>query len=592
MAKKLGEDKPLLPRQSIRVLQRRYCNASKCIKSKAALLALTLNFAVHIFYYTFISPTHFYSVQPELLSILVNIGFSTLLRFTYPLAGYLADNKFGRYKTVFSSLKILQPGIVIIVIGGALVVVNVLFSDRMIREVQVVLTIIGSLLAFIGFLLLIFGIIGFKANIIQFGLDQLFDSPWEDQVVFLYWFLWTSFCPRLIMHFVFKTARQVKQSNLFQYSAIGVAFTITLIFIIVLLCTARENKTWFFVNLSTLNPYKLVYLVTKFSRKHKVPVYRSALTYCEDEVPSGLDLGKTKYGGPFTTEQVEDVKVFYGILKVLLAIGPVFSLCYICSPMIFVLESHLKDVTYRISEDTATNNSTMNSLQKTGAILFDALDQIFVLLFIPFHLTFVRPFISYYTPGMLKKMGITMGVVLCAVIVLFVLDTLLHVQSKTLSCMFAIKITAANESTVNDSTTETPALARYFSYISVIHRTITNTSVVFIHVALYKFVCSQGPHSMKGLLVGVSYAIRAFFDLLGPLLGLLVGFTWHGGGFPSCGMVYYIFSIVLGSFSLLLYAYIARGYKYRVRDEPCYVRRYVEEYYYKYSRTLEDNFYT
>ena len=51
-------------------------------------------------------------------------------------------------------------------------------------------------------------------------------------------------------------------------------------------------------------------------------------------------------------------------------------------------------------------------------------------------------------------------------------------------------------------------------------------------------------------------------------------------------------SIVLGSFSLLLYAYIARGYKYRVRDEPCYVRRYVEEYYYKYSRTLEDNFYT
>ncbi len=30
------------------------------------------------------------------------------------------------------------------------------------------------------------------------------------------------------------------------------------------------------------------------------------------------------YGGPFTTEQVEDVKVFLGILKVLLSVGPIF----------------------------------------------------------------------------------------------------------------------------------------------------------------------------------------------------------------------------------------------------------------------------
>ena len=40
----------------------------------------------------------------------------------------------------------------------------------------------------------------------------------------------------------------------------------------------------------------------------------------------GLDLGKEKYGGPFTTEQVEDVKAFYGILKVLFSFGVVFFL--------------------------------------------------------------------------------------------------------------------------------------------------------------------------------------------------------------------------------------------------------------------------
>ena len=66
--------------------------------------------------------------------------------------------------------------------------------------------------------------------------------------------------------------------------------------------------------------------MTKFACQHKVPIQRSAFTFCEDDIPSGLDLGKAKYGGPFSTEQVEHVKAFYGILKVLFALVPVFFL--------------------------------------------------------------------------------------------------------------------------------------------------------------------------------------------------------------------------------------------------------------------------
>ena len=73
------------------------------------------------------------------------------------------------------------------------------------------------------------------------------------------------------------------------------------------------------------NPYKLVYKVIKLAAYHKTPIRRSAFTYCEDELPSRMDLGREKYGGPFTTEQVEDVKAFLGILQVLLKLGPVFA---------------------------------------------------------------------------------------------------------------------------------------------------------------------------------------------------------------------------------------------------------------------------
>ena len=69
-----------------------------------------------------------------------------------------------------------------------------------------------------------------------------------------------------------------------------------------------------------------MYKVTKFVYKHKVPFRRSAFTYCTEELPSRMDVGKHKYGGPYTTKQVEDVKAFWGIFKVVLSIGPAFLL--------------------------------------------------------------------------------------------------------------------------------------------------------------------------------------------------------------------------------------------------------------------------
>ena len=51
---------------------------------------------------------------------------------------------------------------------------------------------------------------------------------------------------------------------------------------------------------------------------------RSAFTYSDDEKPSRFDYAKERYGGPFTTEQVEDVKTFVRILTLLATLGPVF----------------------------------------------------------------------------------------------------------------------------------------------------------------------------------------------------------------------------------------------------------------------------
>ena len=69
---------------------------------------------------------------------------------------------------------------------------------------------------------------------------------------------------------------------------------------------------------------KTIYRVLKYAAKHKAPSNRSSFTYWEEDVPSRINLGKTKYGGPFTVEQVEDVKT---LLRILALTAPL-CLCF------------------------------------------------------------------------------------------------------------------------------------------------------------------------------------------------------------------------------------------------------------------------
>ena len=75
----------------------------------------------------------------------------------------------------------------------------------------------------------------------------------------------------------------------------------------------------------TQNPFKLIYKVIRYAIKQKHPRCRSAFTYCEDELPSRIDFGKSKYGGPFTTEQVEDVKTFLRLLLMVALVSVLVS---------------------------------------------------------------------------------------------------------------------------------------------------------------------------------------------------------------------------------------------------------------------------
>ena len=74
---------------------------------------------------------------------------------------------------------------------------------------------------------------------------------------------------------------------------------------------------WLDTNDKTGNPIKLIFGVLNYARKNKYPRLRSAFTYIDEEQPSCLDFREHKFGGQFTEEEVELVKIIFHILLLL-----------------------------------------------------------------------------------------------------------------------------------------------------------------------------------------------------------------------------------------------------------------------------------
>ncbi len=400
-------------------------------------------------------------------------------------------------------------------------------------------------------------------------MDQLRDAPSQDLVVFLHWYFWSYYCSTFTTQGVYAaiTYHYPSHDHTTRMLAVTSMIVLSIVILAISLSIADFKQRWFIVEPGGNNPYKLVYKVIRFAWLHKIPVNRSAFTYCEDELPSMLDLGKSKYGGPFTTEQVEDVKVFLGILKVLLSIGPIF---FMHMTVTFVVLRH------------AHKGSSLHGRALVEHMLLDSglLSTALIIVFLPLYLCILRPFISYHIPGMLKRIGIGF-ILLCISLVLVVV-----MRPFTHDKIFVhghppdeLKV-CANNQVFNSSTSDVP---NHFS-LKVIHLTAQHTlSALFkmlVYISIWEFICCQSPHSIKGLIFGVFYAIQGLFRSLAVTLSLLFRYFWTNSSF-DCAIIFLLVNIVIGIVAFLVYVCVAKRYKYRMRDEPSHVHRYAEEYYSK-----------
>ena len=242
----------------------------------------------------------FPSNQPK-VSIVLPYIHSFLHTVLFVVMGWLADTKIGRERSINLSLWSCWLAIVLQVIsyciqyGTCGLPVNI--AKYRISGVALLLILIGSSSLF--------------ATVLAYGMDQMIDESNAQIRAFVHWVVWGIF-----MGFLFGYIAFVK-NTIYDAKLLLVTGMIVFLFIsFTLLAHTYFIKHFRPSGILLRNPYTTVHNVLMYAYRHKHPENRSAFTYWETKLPSRIDLGKGKYGGPFTEGEVEDVKIFLRIVAI------------------------------------------------------------------------------------------------------------------------------------------------------------------------------------------------------------------------------------------------------------------------------------
>ena len=589
----------LSSQQSVIGLRRLFNCYNVCLPSKAAIYILFSAAVVGCIYYTLMGITTAFiiSSSPHLINVAIYFSLPyailALVMIFYPWSGFIADVYCGRFRVIRISLCFLLIYLILVCaveITGLAKLHSVRFYkySEFFHSPLGVCVVIFSLMALIFF---VFGQAGYQANFIQFGLDQLLEAPSHHLGLFVHYVVWTFQLGSLpISLFPIFWCKSKKLNMIVRYILYPLPI-VMLLSVSVLLFINHSRKSWFFTETRQRNPYKTIFNVIDFARNHKYPLRPSAFTYSDNYIPSRLDFAKERYGGPFTTEQVENVKTFLRILLVLLSVGPVFMLEVPASYFVFPLLSfHMFQ--YIGTEPCLGENALETLFIGSGNLMFLISTVIFFPLYI--WITFSSPHRKF--KGLFKR--IQVGAILCllGVTMLLIIDTVGHSLKQTSfnqtesQCVFQFHRTKFSK------TLFYPALNMHWSVLIPSNLLLGVGPILMITTTL-EFIAAQSPQSMKGFLIGAFFAIRGLFQFLNTIIiiPLSLEHPWASGKMlqnppiTNCGFAYLLFTCVVGAIGFVLLSVAAKKYKYRRRDEGMFRQQDVEEIYDRYLQEASIN---
>ena len=490
------------------------------LKNKGAIVVLIHNFLAFTMY------VYLSRHQPEgkLTSYFITWGL------TIPLLGWLADVRIGRHNLIRWSIWIMW-------IGFMLATVSSVIASFVTTDINILTTVLLTVAAA--------GFGGHQANVIQYGLDQLQDASTDEITAFISWYVWTSISASVIIHYT--SICVFKQYSILPKLAVCICLTIALIMTFYTKHTLISEPV-------TQNPFKLIYNVLKYAIKNKYPRCRSAFTYCEDEFPSRIDFGKSKYGGPFTTEQVEDVKTFFRLLSVLFFYCSLPTIVITVEQLLYQMD---KLIIVSIS-DTSTQACYLQQFYTNYTTYFIAA------VLIPVYEFCVHPILRRHFSWVKSHFKILLGIFLQMAEILVLMAFMLNVRhtyldnyghNLTLKCIFSEE-TGALVNTLNK---------KWLMLPDIINAMCLVTSVI----GGIELICAQTPYSMRGLMFGTIYGSFSVYALIayGVTHPFMREPKFWGTGIISCGfwlLMLNLIVMVINAAFLLVFGIL---YKKRKRED-------------------------
>lgn len=511
----------------------------RCFHSKAAALVLMWSLFLSISIWSTNTLTHpVYSglkLNHNVLFAVIGSIPLVVVVISIPLSGWLADAKFGNFK-------VFKGGSIMLFFGSVLVCVCTLAVTSQPKDSQpslIISAVLGPVSNFLGFA----GGGACLVTMFQLGLDQMPDASSLNIMSYTAWYGITLFFGFWVSNMVAEIITHCSDSV---QSIQLVSLLPVLCVCVVLVSLFTCSKKWLIIEPQSKRTLKTFFNILKFAAKHKSPIYRSAFTYWEEKIPSRIDLAKSRYGGPFTFEQVEDVKT---ILKLLVVFIPLWITLF--------------GVNVYGSMYSLTNTLDIPELLNHSSCINHVVSKF---TYNPWWCSFLATFLyeilihpclgDRCSVSIMKRLGLLQLFLVLISIAYSVID-FMH-PNVTIFLHPNVEISV---------------------WAFAVFSSLSNAAFGFVIVNAVEFVCAQSPYSMRGLMSGFASFTIFMFAFLGYSLSL--GFTHICSG-KYCDTIQCSIGAFLTICGFLLHFIAAYCYKYRVREEEYNLHHQVEQIYEKY----------
>ena len=495
----------------------------KWIKNKGAVLIIIWSYLVMNVFHLLRS-----GYNPQQLNVrVIGIFIITVTFIFFPIGGWLADTIIGRYRAIRYSMWIMWIALVLATVSELLAQGSTWYGIH--SHLRYPVLYILGLLAAIGF-----GV--FQSNCVQLGITQLSNASTIEITSFITWYVMTLYISEVTFQFTVNNYCILPDTPDDHYLCIK-TFTVALLLTIALAldflfhsCLTKEQPTG--------KPLSLIFSVVKFSMKHRHSFV------IENETPSRFNVAKRIYGGPFTSQQVEDVK---SMLRIILLIAVCSIVCAALIPVGYA--------TFKM-EYSLMNWSKQNGLTGCYERFFVYYNDFFFTIgIVVLYELIMYPLFHKCLPRLRSTSQFLLGIVLFffRILALLGIQTAAYTQHIIPKCIF----TQNFEVNINS----------YYKWLLIPGLSGGLSSFLFILSAI-KFIWAQTPYFMTGLAFGTMYAFLALYTLIqlaiaSPFL-FIEDVPWDH--YPlTCGIWYFVMQAVIGLVALTVGLIAVKKYKERTR---------------------------